>query len=85
MAMPDRDVDPAIPISPSEPPDTHDVVGTPPPFIALHTTVVLVVAILIALTIGGLTFLTTGSVPGAMLAGLTAGGTSVHRLRSLIS
>ncbi|MEU3342561.1 hypothetical protein [Streptomyces sp. NPDC006668] len=55
-----------------------------PPFISMHTAVVLLTAIVIGLVVGGLTFLTEFSAAGAVLAGLTAGGLSVPVLRSLI-
>lgn len=55
-----------------------------PPFISLHTTVVLLTAIVIGLIVGGLTFLSQFSAAGAVLAGLTASGLSLPVLRSLI-
>ncbi|MER6736569.1 hypothetical protein [Streptomyces puniciscabiei] len=55
-----------------------------PPFLSLHTTVVLLTAIVIGLVAGGLTVLTGAPVAGAVLAGLTAAGSSVPVLHSLI-
>jgi hypothetical protein len=55
-----------------------------PPFISMHTAVVLLTAIVIGLVVGGLTFLSEFSAPDAALAGLGAGGLSVPVLRSLI-
>ncbi|MGA5492572.1 hypothetical protein [Streptomyces sp. CL7] len=51
----------------------------------MHTAVVLLTAIVIGLIVGGLTFLTQHSAPGAVLAGLAAAGLSVPALRSLIN
>lgn len=55
-----------------------------PPFLSLHTTVVLLTAFVIGITVGFLTVLTQVPVAGAVLAGLTASGSSVPALRSLI-
>ncbi|WP_217235544.1 hypothetical protein [Streptomyces sp. AC555_RSS877] len=55
-----------------------------PPFISMHTAVVLVTAAIIGLIFGGLTFLSDFSAPGAVLAGLGAAGLSIPVLRSLI-
>ncbi|MCC3655847.1 MULTISPECIES: hypothetical protein [Streptomyces] len=55
-----------------------------PPFITLHTAVVLLTAVLIGLIVGVLTFLSYFSASGAVLAGLGAVGLSVPVLRSLI-
>ncbi|MBJ6613931.1 hypothetical protein H4M20_34505 [Streptomyces sp. I4(2020)] len=57
----------------------------PGPFISMHTAVVLLTAIVIGLIVGGLTFLTQHSAPGAVLAGLAAAGLSAPALRSLIN
>ncbi|WP_432182769.1 hypothetical protein [Streptomyces sp. NBC_00063] len=46
---------------------------------------VLLSAVLIVLVVGGLTFLSTESIPTAGLAGLSAGGASLKTLRSLIA
>ncbi|MFJ8955216.1 hypothetical protein ACIRO1_34500 [Streptomyces sp. NPDC102381] len=51
---------------------------------SLHAAVVLLGAIVIGLIVGGLTFLSDFSTPGAALAGLGAAGISVPVLRSLI-
>lgn len=61
--------------------------GSPPPeppFISMHTAVVLLTAVVIGLVVGGLTFLSEFSTAGAVLAGLTASGLSLPALRSLI-
>ncbi|MER6421132.1 hypothetical protein [Streptomyces sp. NPDC001137] len=61
------------------------VTPTPePPFLSMHTAVVLLTAAVIGLIVGGLTFLSNLSVPGAVLAGLGAGSLSVPVLRLLI-
>ncbi|MEU3670802.1 hypothetical protein [Streptomyces virginiae] len=54
------------------------------PFLSLHTTVVLLTALVIGLVIGGLTFLTGAPVAAAVIAGLTGTGASTPVLRSLI-
>ncbi|WP_344283789.1 hypothetical protein [Streptomyces hebeiensis] len=56
----------------------------PAPFLTIHTAVVLLIAVVIGLIAGGLTFLSGGAVAAAVLAGLTAAGFSVPVLRSLI-
>ncbi|TXR94528.1 hypothetical protein EAO73_34985 [Streptomyces sp. col6] len=55
-----------------------------PPFLTIHTAVVLLIAVVIGLIAGGLTFLSGGAAAAAVLAGLTAAGLSVPVLRSLI-
>ncbi|MFF7130467.1 hypothetical protein [Streptomyces sp. NPDC008240] len=57
---------------------------TEPPFLSLHTTVVLLTALVLGLVIGGLTVLTGVPVAGAALAGLSVAGSTVPVLRSLI-
>lgn len=57
---------------------------TEPPFLSLHTTVVLLTALVLGLIVGGLTALTDVPPAGAVLAGLTAAGSTVPVLRSLI-
>ncbi|MFF1725432.1 hypothetical protein [Streptomyces sviceus] len=47
----------------------------------MHTAVILLTATVIGLVIGGLTFLSDFSAPGAVLAGRGAGGLSVPVLR----
>jgi ABC-type antimicrobial peptide transport system permease subunit len=54
------------------------------PFLSLHTTVVLLAALVIGLVIGGLTALTGASVAAAVIAGLTSAGASAPVLRTLI-
>lgn len=49
-----------------------------------HAFLVLVGAGLIALIIGGLTYLSTGNTAGAVLAGMTAGGVSAPVLHKLV-
>ncbi|MFE6200946.1 hypothetical protein [Streptomyces sp. NPDC057838] len=56
----------------------------PAPFLTIHTAVVLLIAVVIGLVVGGLTFLSGGAVAAAVLAGLTAAGISIPVLRSLI-
>jgi hypothetical protein len=55
-----------------------------PPFLTVHTTVVLLTALLIGCVGGALTFLSGSPLAGAVLAGLTGGGASIPVLRSLI-
>jgi hypothetical protein len=55
-----------------------------PPFLTVHTTVVLLAALFIGCLVGGLTFLNGSPLAGAVLAGLTGVGVSVPVLRSLI-
>ncbi|AIR98450.1 hypothetical protein [Streptomyces glaucescens] len=58
--------------------------ATEPPFLSLHTTVVLLTALVLGLIVGGLAALTHVPPAGAVLAGLTAAGSTVPVLRSLI-
>ncbi|GGW69971.1 hypothetical protein [Streptomyces xantholiticus] len=55
-----------------------------PPFLSLHTTVVLLTALVIGLVAGGLTALTSAPIAAAVLTGLAAAGSAVPVLRSLI-
>lgn len=55
-----------------------------PPFLSLHTAVVLIAALIGGLIVGGLTILAGAPLAGAVLAGLSAFGSSVPMLRSLI-
>ncbi|MET9088435.1 hypothetical protein ABZX77_42250 [Streptomyces sp. NPDC004237] len=57
---------------------------TEPPFLSLHTAVVLLTALVLGLVVGGLTALTDVPLAGAVLSGLTAAGSTVPVLRSLI-
>ncbi|MFE0172327.1 hypothetical protein ACFWZ2_08405 [Streptomyces sp. NPDC059002] len=50
----------------------------------VHTAIVLLIAVVLGLIVGGLTFLSAHGIAPAVLAGLTAAGTSVPVLRSLI-
>jgi ABC-type antimicrobial peptide transport system permease subunit len=54
------------------------------PFLTLHTTVVLLTALIIGLVIGGLTALTGAPVAAAVIAGLTSAGASTPVLRTII-
>ncbi|WP_055697651.1 hypothetical protein [Streptomyces silaceus] len=54
------------------------------PFLTVHSAVVLLMAVVIGLVVGGLTFLSGATAAGAVLAGLTAGAVSVPTLRGLI-
>ncbi|MET9372256.1 hypothetical protein ABZY00_31070 [Streptomyces griseoflavus] len=56
----------------------------PAPFLTIHTAVVLLIAVVIGLVVGGLTFLSGGAVAAAVLAGLTTAGVSIPVLRTLI-
>ncbi|MBQ0867407.1 hypothetical protein [Streptomyces sp. RK75] len=55
-----------------------------PPFLSMHSAIVLLAAVVIGLVVGGLTFLSQFSAPRAVLAGLGAAGLSIPALRSLI-
>lgn len=57
---------------------------TPSPFLTLHTALVLLIAVVIGLVVGGLTWLSGSSVAGSVLMGLVSAGGSVPVLRSLI-
>ncbi|MEU8717930.1 hypothetical protein [Streptomyces sp. NPDC048663] len=56
----------------------------PPPFMTVRTAVVLLIAVLIGLVVGGLTFLSGGAAAAAVLAGLTAAGVSTPVVHTLI-
>ncbi|GAA2523619.1 hypothetical protein GCM10010276_88540 [Streptomyces longisporus] len=61
--------------------------GTPspePPFLPLHTAVVLLTAAFIGTIMGGLMFLTEHSTPKAVLTGLTVTGACTIALRKMI-
>ncbi|WP_405787825.1 hypothetical protein OG753_07900 [Streptomyces sp. NBC_00029] len=58
--------------------------GDDAPFVTLHAAVVLLAAVLIGLTAGGLTFLGGSGAAPSVLAGLAAAGVSVPVLRALI-
>ncbi|WP_326655653.1 hypothetical protein [Streptomyces sp. NBC_01750] len=55
-----------------------------PPFLTVHTTVVILTALFIGCVVGGLTFLSGSPLAASVLAGLTGVGVSVPVLRSLI-
>lgn len=70
------------------PPVTPGSAGGPtpePPFLSLHTAVVLLTALVLGLVTGGLTAMTGAPVAGAVLAGLSTASAAVPALRSLIS
>ncbi|TCR15964.1 hypothetical protein [Streptomyces sp. BK205] len=56
----------------------------PQPFLSLHTAVVLLMAFMIGLIIGVLTFLTGAPVAAGVIAGITSVGASIPPLRSLV-
>jgi len=62
----------------------NDPAIAPQPFLSLHTAVVLLIALVVGVSIGGLTVLTGAPVAAAVIAGLTSAGTSVPVLRTLI-
>ncbi|MFI6038099.1 hypothetical protein ACIBBD_28905 [Streptomyces sp. NPDC051315] len=85
MAQDHHSSEPARP----EPPSPHSNVGspstaTPPPFLPLHTTVVLLVAAFIGVAMGGLMFLADRSVAKAVFTGLTITGACIVGLRKMI-
>jgi len=55
-----------------------------PPFLSLHTTVVLLTSFAVGLVAGGLTALSGTPGAGSVLAGLATAGSAVPVLRSLI-
>ncbi|MGN5392565.1 hypothetical protein [Streptomyces sp. JL7001] len=57
---------------------------TTQPFLSLHTTVILLVAVVIGLVVGGLTATTGVPLASAVLAGMSVFGISIPVLRSLI-
>jgi ABC-type antimicrobial peptide transport system permease subunit len=65
-------------------PSTVNGPASEPPFLSLHTAVVLLAALIVGVTIGVLTVFTDVPVAAAVIAGLTATGASVPVLRSLI-
>ncbi|MEW2293891.1 hypothetical protein ABZ719_14465 [Streptomyces sp. NPDC006743] len=67
-----------------QPPGSSPDEPAAPPFLSLHTTVVLLTAIVIGLVAGFLTAHTGAPVAAAVLAGLTSSGASVPVLRTLI-
>ncbi|MFF8938714.1 hypothetical protein ACF08O_29145 [Streptomyces paradoxus] len=71
-------------MTPPPPAPTPNGSDPEPPFLSLHTAVVLLTALVIGLIAGGLTLLAGLSVAGAVLAGLTSAGSSVPVLHSLI-
>jgi hypothetical protein len=73
---------PARPEPPS-PPNTR-LPSEGPPFLSLHTTVVLLAAGFIGVIMGTLVFLSEKSVPKAVGTGLVAAGASVPVLHKLI-
>ncbi|MFG3055403.1 hypothetical protein ACGFZP_31270 [Kitasatospora sp. NPDC048239] len=72
--------------NPQEPttPTTADLMTDQEPFLSLHTTVVLLTAIVIGFVIGGLTTFTGVPVAAAVIAGTTSAGVSIPVLRTLI-
>ena len=81
-----RDLHSPISITP-EPPTPSNTAGRPstlPPFLPLHTAVVLLMASFFGVVMGGLTFLSERSVPKAVAVGLTTAGLSISVLRRLI-
>ncbi|WP_416977880.1 hypothetical protein [Streptomyces sp. T028] len=68
---------PADPAVPNETPAAE-------PFLTLHTTVVLLAALVIGLVIGGLTVLTGAPVAASVIAGLTSFGATIPVLRALV-
>ncbi|WP_432177016.1 hypothetical protein [Streptomyces sp. Tue6028] len=55
-----------------------------PPFLSLHTAVVLLIAFVIGVVLGGLAALSGAPVALAVATGITSAGGSVPALRSLI-
>lgn len=68
----------------SAPAPTPPTPSEPGPFMSLHTALVLLIAVVIGLIVGGLSFLSGTSAAGAVLAGLISTGGSVPVLRTLI-
>ncbi|MFE9813349.1 hypothetical protein [Streptomyces sp. NPDC005548] len=61
-----------------------DTPQSPPPFLSLHTAVVLLIACLLGALIGVLTFFTGVPVAAAVIAGITSAGACISPLRNLI-
>ncbi|MCM2388688.1 hypothetical protein [Streptomyces albipurpureus] len=55
-----------------------------PPFLTARTVLILLTSVFFGTVFGTITFWSTGTVPSAVLAGLTATGVSVPVLRTLI-
>ncbi|BDM74308.1 hypothetical protein HEK616_77950 (plasmid) [Streptomyces nigrescens] len=55
-----------------------------PPFLSVHTTVVLLAAVVIGIVVGCLTALAGTPVAAAVVAGMAAAGAGIPVLRSLI-
>ncbi|MFE2521902.1 hypothetical protein [Streptomyces mirabilis] len=72
----------AQPEPPSQP--STGLPSAAPPFLSLHTTVVLLVAAFFGVVMGGLPFLSEKSVPKAVAAGLTTATVSTPVLHKLI-
>ncbi|GAA1109925.1 hypothetical protein [Kitasatospora arboriphila] len=66
------------------PEPTTPSTGQEPPFLTLHSTVVLLVAVAIGFVIGVLTALTSAPPAAAVIAGITSAGGSIPALRTLI-
>lgn len=78
-----RDQRSPIPAQP-EPSSTAGLPSASPPFLSLHTAVVLLTAAFFGVVMGGLMFLSEKSVPEAVATGLATTGVSTMALRSLI-
>ncbi|WEO99540.1 hypothetical protein A6P39_038905 [Streptomyces sp. FXJ1.172] len=82
-----RDPHAPVPVRPEAPgsPDSAGLPPTaPPPFVSLHTAVVLLAAAFCGLVMGGLMFLSEGSVPKAVATGLATAGAGTVALHKLI-
>ncbi|MEU0989928.1 hypothetical protein [Streptomyces sp. NPDC005953] len=55
-----------------------------PPFLTVHTVLVLLTAAFFGAAFGALAYWSAGSVPGAALIGLSTAGVSIPVLRTLI-
>ncbi|MFJ3213502.1 hypothetical protein [Streptomyces flaveolus] len=69
---------------PANPSTANEPAIPPEPFLSLHTTVIMLTALIIGIVIGGLTVLSGAPVAAAVIAGLTSAGGSVPVLRTLI-
>ncbi|MBT1105645.1 hypothetical protein KJZ82_37075 [Streptomyces sp. Tu10] len=65
-------------------PPSPDDLSTRTSLLSIHSALVLTIAVIIGLLIGCLTYYSTGQLSAAVIAGLTACGLSIPRLRQEI-
>jgi hypothetical protein len=84
VRMPGQSDDMTTPQNHPHDPAERDISNRGPAFLSLHTTVVLLAAIVIGSSVGVLTAAAGIGSAKCILVGLTAGGSSIPGLRSLI-